>query len=487
MNRLTLAHVDLKKRLWLHGLTGLAVVFLTFYGKVVCPFIDTLTVVRVAAGLGVVWIFQIFVREWLYRWLPRRFPNTHPARQGFHGSVIAWLLSGIAASILHGTLYPGFHWASHLKLLSGYWGLGAGILSQLEYVILENHFRTLEKRGIPLGMERIARRLMEGFFLFTLVPAMMMVLMSFRFVYEGYTHRAAAFEVLFLGTIFVLAGLSVSWLYGRALRKDCDHLLQVVEDVSMGHFQVEVDLTRGDELGRVAAGIQEMAQGLAQRERIREAFGRFVNPEVAESFIKNYAQTGLEGAVKLGGKRQQVAILMADIRHFTPLSETMPPEALTGLLNSYFLEMVAAIQAHGGMVDKFIGDAVMAVFGLTPGREDFPGDAVAAALEMRQRLEQFNWGRHNLGEAPIENGIGIHLGEVVAGYIGSPDRLEFTIIGHSVNLAARIEGRSKPPNPPILFSQAMADHLGDRFTLREVETTQLKGITGTTTLYTVEV
>ncbi|MBF0621210.1 MAG: adenylate/guanylate cyclase domain-containing protein [Magnetococcales bacterium] len=464
-----------------HLLSGVAVIFLSFYGRVVCPFIDSLSLTRIMVVLGIVSILQILIKELFYYRLPGFMAKGSPARQGYYVSIVSWLAAGVLASVLHGVLYPGFHWSSHLKLLTGYWGLGAGMLAQLEYVLLEQHVRN--QLGVSTTSEKVTVRLMESFLLFTVTPVMMMVLMSFRFVYEGYTDRGAAIEVLFLGVSFVLAGMTVAWFYGRRLRKDCECLLEAVDSISSGQFQVAVDDSRPDELGRVALGVNEMAKGLAQRERIRDAFGRFVNPEVAASFLK--AQDEGNGLVQLGGQRRYVAILMSDIRSFTPLSEKMQPEALTALLNGYFSEMVAAIRNHGGMVDKFIGDAIMAVFGLSDDRKDFPTDALAAALEMRERLVQFNQKRIEQGLDPIENGIGIHVGEVVAGYIGSADRLEFTVIGHAVNIAARIEGQAKSPNPPILFSAEMAERVRGRYSVHGLQDVQLKGVSGETALFTV--
>lgn len=479
---MTLMDIPWAVRFRLHLLVGVAILFLAVYGRVVCPFIDTLSLHQILTVLGGVGVVQIVAREWLCRWFPARFlAGKGVARQGFIVAVVAWLGAGVVASVVHALLYPGFHWSSHLKLLSGYWGLGAGILAQLEYVMLERSIRGWA--GTVPTLESVTARLMESFMLFTLVPAMMMILMSFRFVFEGFTDRGAALEVLFLGGCFVLAGLCVAWLYGRALRQDCDQLLCAVASVAKGDFQVAVDTSRPDELGQVALGINEMAQGLVLRERIRDAFGRFVNPEVAASFIQAHVEG--EGAVKLGGQRRHVAILMADIRNFTALSERNAPEQLIALLNDYFSGMVAAIQAHGGMVDKFIGDAIMAVFGLAEGRDHYPEDALTAALAMRTRLAAFNRRRAIAGLPTVENGIGIHLGEVVAGYIGSADRLEYTVIGHSVNLAARIEGQTKPPNPPILFSAALAERVGDRYPVKKVGTIQLNGITGETDLFTV--
>ncbi|MBF0400031.1 MAG: adenylate/guanylate cyclase domain-containing protein [Magnetococcales bacterium] len=485
MSEITLAHIDWKSRCRLHLLTASAVLFLSFYGKVVCPFIDTLSFTRIVTGLSVVWLFQILIREWFYRRFPVPIRAVTLARHGFYLSVLTWIISGVAASALHGLLYSEFHWSSHLKLMSGYWGLGAGILSQLEYVLLEEKIRRIQTTSTTTVLEKIARRQMEGYFLFTLIPVMVMVLMSFRFVYEGYTDRNAALEVLFIGICFLVASLLVSWRYGRALKQDCIHLLEALEAVGRGEYQLTVDASRGDELGRVAGGIHEMAQGLLLRERIRDAFGRFVNPQVAEAFIHTYGDG--KKSVQMGGQYRTVAVLMADIRDFTPLSERLEPEALTTLLNSYFQVMVAAIQQHGGMVDKFIGDAVMAVFGLSEGQSNPATDAVRAALAMREGLQQLNQSFVDRQcSNQLDNGIGIHFGEVIAGYIGSQDRLEFTVIGHTVNIAARIESQTKPPNPPILFSDTVAEQLGSDFNVVKVSTVALKGISQQMALFTVK-
>ncbi|MBF0195770.1 MAG: adenylate/guanylate cyclase domain-containing protein [Magnetococcales bacterium] len=479
----TLKNVEFAVRVRLHLMTGVTVVFLSIYGKVVCPFIDTLTFGRILYVLGIIYFFQILARELLYLFFPTPALAVSTSRHGFHISVLTWLLAGVAASLLHSYLYTDFHWASHLKLLSGYWGLGAGILSQLEYVALEKHFRELKTGTQPIVNEKITNRLMESFAVFTVVPALMMVLVSFRFVFEGFTNRAAAVEVLFLGGCFVVAGLFVSWQYGQALREDCDHLTEAVNEVSEGHFEINIDTSRSDDLGKVAKGINVMAHGLLLREKIRDAFGRFVNPEVADSFIKNFSEN--DSTIKMGGKRQEVAILMADIRGFTPISESMGPEEITILINGYFSEMVAGVQMYGGMVDKFIGDAIMVVFGLSEKHPNYAKDAVLAAIEMRRRLEIFNKAQAESGNQTIENGIGIHVGEVVAGYIGSKERLEFTVIGHAVNLAARIESQTKAPNPPILFSDTVAELIAKDIDVRQVAEVNLKGVSEQTILYTV--
>ncbi|MEG3641449.1 adenylate/guanylate cyclase domain-containing protein [Magnetococcus sp. PR-3] len=469
-------------RIKLHGLAALAALFLTFYGKQVCPFIDKVTLLHLFSTLVGIFFIQVLLREWVFRTYPTPPPGQTSARHFFRLSVITWFFTGILACVVTWQVYgEAFHWSSYPKLLAGYWALGAGLLSQLEYIMVEQHLRRTTPNG--QGQERITVRLMEAFAAFTIVPALVMTLMSFRFVYEGYIDKAAAFEVLFLAICFVAAALFVSWRYGRALHRDCDALTEAVNEIAHGRFGVKVDSSRADELGIMAHGINEMGQGLVLRERIRDAFGRFVNPEVAESFIQRYAQE--ENHIQMGGERKEVTILIADLRSFTPLSESMDPEDLTELLNGYMSAMVRAIQHHGGMVDKFIGDAVLAVFGLSDQKENAPLQAVRAAQAMRAELVTFNVAQQFKDRPILENGIGIHCGEVVAGYIGSTDRLEFTVIGHNVNVTARIESLCKTPNPPILFSHPVAEAIQTDIPVREITTASLKGVTEQITLYSV--
>jgi adenylate cyclase len=220
------------------------------------------------------------------------------------------------------------------------------------------------------------------------------------------------------------------------------------------------------------------------RERIREAFGRFVSPEVAHEFIEKYAREGRQA--ELGGKKCDVVILFSDLRDFTPLSESLPPERLIDVLNGYFTEMVGAIRENGGMVDKFIGDAVLAVFGLTNpvSESETANSAVRAAVEMRRRLASYNEKLRSEG-IELKAGIGIHAGEVVAGYLGSAERMEFTVIGHNVNVAARIESQAKAPKPPLLFSAEVAKRLGPDLPVQEAGTAALKGVGEEMMLFTV--
>ncbi|MEO6576688.1 MAG: adenylate/guanylate cyclase domain-containing protein, partial [Polyangiaceae bacterium] len=193
--------------------------------------------------------------------------------------------------------------------------------------------------------------------------------------------------------------------------------------------------------------IRRILQGEREKMGIARLFGTFVSPEVSERIVREKSSTI--------GERKVVVVLFSDIRSFTALSEKLSPEELVEQLNEYFDGMVTAITKHGGTVDKFIGDAVMAVFGGVLELKDPCASAFDAAVAMRAALADLNEARRLVGRPPIENGIGMHYGEVMQGTIGSTDRKEFTVIGDAVNTASRIEGITKEHGFPILISEEL--------------------------------
>jgi adenylate cyclase len=234
--------------------------------------------------------------------------------------------------------------------------------------------------------------------------------------------------------------------FARNLRLFLDNQRSVLEAVAEGRLDVGVPVASTDEFAVIAQRTNEMIAGLRERKRVQELVGKLVSPAVAARLLSS--SDGL-----LGGSRRRVVVLFSDIRNFTTRTENANPEVLVADLNHYFTEMVDCVHRHGGIVDKFIGDGLMAIFGL----ETFDGAAdaaVAAACEMQARLQALN----SVVSEPIEIGIGLHAGEAVAGTIGAPDRLEFTFIGDVVNAAARIEGLTKNL-APLLVSSEVKDAL----------------------------
>lgn len=214
----------------------------------------------------------------------------------------------------------------------------------------------------------------------------------------------------------------------------------------------------------------------AQRLRTSGLFKRFLDPRVVADLI----QRG-EIDHRSSAEAREVTILFSDIRGFTALSETARPEDVVALLNSYFSKQVQVIFRHGGTLDKFIGDAVMAFWGAPVAHPDHARLAVAAAMEMSAALDELRAELGALGKS-LEIGIGIHTGWAVVGFIGSSDRLDYTAIGDTVNLASRIEGLTKGVGR-ILVSAATRDAVGDAFEWRDCGVHQVKGRDNAVRLY----
>lgn len=484
--QLTLTNlISPKIRLFLYLSSLSTLLFVQTYCTNVCPFIDGLFITEIVINLSIVFLFHIAFREILNHRFAKPWKNVSLPRQGYYLSIISWLLAGVVALIIHATKYTDFPIASHLKLLSSYWILGGGILAQMEYIVFEYRYKKLPHTVSEHDFsEKISRRILESFFLFTMAPTVTLVLIIARYNYEHILQQKVLIEVLYIGGLFLTTALLIALLFGRMLREDTDKIVDGVVEIEAGNFTAPINVDRSDELGEISQGINSMAQGLANRERIKEAFGKFVDPKIAETFIKEFIAD--EGRVTMGGQRRYAVILMADIRNFTELSETMPPDRLIALLNEYFVEMVAAVNDHGGLVDKFIGDAIMAVFGI-PETKDAERRAYETAVAMRERLARLNERLADKGVPRLDNGIGIHAGEVTAGYLGSEERLEFTVIGSPVNVASRIEQETKTLDRPVLFSQSFADKLPGYFKTEFVAETKLKGVTDSVRLYTMNI
>ncbi|THH37972.1 adenylate/guanylate cyclase domain-containing protein [Neolewinella litorea] len=228
-------------------------------------------------------------------------------------------------------------------------------------------------------------------------------------------------------------------------------------------------------IGRLRAALNSASLELQQ---VQKAFHRFAPRSVVEQIIRQ--------GVAVHGERQEVSIVFVDIVGFTNLAESMEAEQLVEVLNGYFESMSLAISQHRGYVSKFIGDGLMALFGTPHSNRWHALDAVWAALAMRAALKEYNESLRRRDLAPLEIGIGIHCGQVVAGVIGNQQLMEFTVIGDAVNTAARIEAQTRVHQVDILISQAVRRHLDDKFRVRELPPITVKGKREALTLFTVE-
>ena len=215
------------------------------------------------------------------------------------------------------------------------------------------------------------------------------------------------------------------------------------------------------------------------RDQQKVLLHRFAAPEVAQDLQNS--------GFALGGKRVQGSVMFSDIRSFTPLAESQPPEETIELLNTYFTLMFSAISGHGGIVSLMIGDGLMAIFGAPLPLPDHRESAVRAALEMIELVELFNLERAAAAKPQIRIGIGIASGEMVAGYAGTNDRATYTCIGDTVNLAARIEAHTKVAQRAILIDGATRGSLGERIQVEALGSVVFKGKTVPIEVYSVSV
>ncbi len=279
--------------------------------------------------------------------------------------------------------------------------------------------------------------------------------------------------VLFVAILFI-------WFFSKSISRPVRRLASASGEIARGNFNITISTRSRDELGLLTRRFGDMARGLAERERLKDTFGRFINPEIAEKAAR--------GELTLGGETKTATIFFSDIRSFTAISEKLEPFEVVEFLNDYMTRMVTCVNTTGGVVDKFIGDAVMAVWGAPVSAGSPAADAlncVRSALLMRAALIEFNKGRGGDKKPVISIGAGINTGELIAGQIGSQERMEYTVIGDAVNLASRIESLNKPLCTDILISENTRRLVGDAVLTEEMPSVSVKGKSAPVRLFAV--
>lgn len=438
-----------------HYLLGLGL--LTFYGAQVCPFIETLPVwqwaVVLAAALGLALVLRLALEPALVL----RYGAHQRAKRQFWLDFLIMALAGTVVTVIDMAAF-GFPMESGLKVLLGctclgfFMGLDTALCREREAVLAGDYANgPFALAGPPSSLTRKFALAATAAVCFASLIVALVVIKDFTWLHEtgqamplGMMVRAVGAEIGFVGAALLGLTLRVIWSYSRNLRL----LFEMETDVlsAVGHDDLErmVPVVTDDEFGAVAEHTNRMIDGLREKRRIRSTLGKVVDEAVVDRLLAADAASGL------GGARRELAILVSDVRGFTTRTENSDPETLVADLNRYFTRMVEVVRAHGGVVDKFIGDGLLAVFGLD--EEGCACDAaVAAARDMLGGLDQVN---AQLAE-PMRIGIGIHKGPVISGLIGSPERLEFTVIGDAVNTAARLESLTKELDVAI----AISDHV----------------------------
>lgn len=336
------------------------------------------------------------------------------------------------------------------------------------YLLTERVLRSAAVRALADGMPEelvvpgVAIRSVLAWGLGTALPLVGLVAIGIAELADGTPATASelAVAMVVLGAIGLVVGLLAVTLAARATAAPVDAVRTAMARVRGGDFSARVPVYDGTQVGLLQDGFNDMAEGLAQRERIREAFGTYVDPDVADQVMHR--------GVNLDSREVEVTVVFVDVRGFTRDAERRPARDVVERLNRLFETIVPIVHRHGGRVDKFVGDGLMAVFGAPRELDDHADRAVQAALEIERAV-----GAGRAGD--IEIGVGVSTGPVIAGNIGAPDRLEFSVIGDAVNVAARVEAATRETGDTVLLTEATADALSAAVPLVERRGVGLRG------------
>ncbi|MEV7395989.1 adenylate/guanylate cyclase domain-containing protein [Aeromicrobium sp. NPDC092404] len=330
-------------------------------------------------------------------------------------------------------------------------GIAGVVVSAIAYLLTEFALRPVAARALAgrsstdrLGAG-VQRRMIVFWSLGTGAPVLGLVVAAVvALTIEEASVTRLAFVVAGLAAVVLVFGLMVTVLNARAVVGPIKAVQGALTKVGEGDFDVEVRVDDGTELGLLQAGFNEMVTGLREREQIRDLFGRHVGQAVAKA--------ATSGEVELGGETRIVSVLMIDLIGSTSYAENRPPSEVVGMLNRFFEVVVEEVDRRDGLVNKFMGDAVLAIFGAPVDLDDHASAALASARVIAERLQT---------ELPeVGAGIGVSTGPAVAGNVGHRSRFEYTVIGDAVNAAARLTELAKEVEGRVLVAAASVSEAG---------------------------
>jgi class 3 adenylate cyclase len=360
----------------------------------------------------------------------------------------------VADFIAISIIIPVFYFTYTYFVVSDYL---AGLCS----FIFERYGRTLE-----LFFGSYALKLLVALLVISIAPLAAVVVDLFS--YSGDRLRA---EIL-VDVSSAIIGVAISaYFIGRSLLKPFGLLSRAMLKVAEGDLEVRVPVTSNDEVGALTGRFNAMIEGLREREQLRETFGRYVDESVAATILRRQGE-GARQSGRMEGETGEATILFSDIAGFTTIAEYLSPAELVGALNDYLETVLAPIREHGGVVHTFIGDGLFASFGMPLACEGHAPAAVRAAIDIQRAVGNRTFG--NQGVA-LATRIGISTGPVIGGDIGAGKRMNFTLLGDTVNLAARLEELNKQHGTRILVSQSTRDACGELFLFEPLGQVAVRG------------
>jgi adenylate cyclase len=379
-----------------------------------------------------------------------------------------WVPVGIAIvpTCVWAVVVLDLDWPAFFPLFAGSM-VALGYSAILHYLILEAGMRPVlldvnatgegPRLRTPTSAVPLRLRLMTALPLINIITGLVVAALTS----EGGGGAALGADVLIAVGVATTISLELTVLFAKSIVRPIGDLQRATEAVREGRYDVAVPVTTGDELGELAASFNQMVDGLAERERLREAFGTYLDKSVAEYILS-------EGFSE-EGEEVEVSILFCDVRDFTTFAAQADAKDVVMRLNALFAVVVPIVNRHGGHVDKFVGDGLLAMFGAPEPFPDHADRAVRAACEMASVVNSDD-------EPGFRIGVGVNTGRVVAGSIGGAGRLNFSVIGDAVNVASRVESATRELDQDVLITEATARELSDDIEVTDCGEHELKGL-----------
>jgi adenylate cyclase len=406
-------------------------------------------------------------------------------------SAASWSLAGVF--YFPYLLWVGVPLSETWRTFVGIVLVGGPITSALAFLLSESHWRQEIPVFFPYGhIERagalrvpIRVRLAGTFLITSVMPLVLMLMADFTLVRRLGPAISGDVQTLLRTQLFIVAvtgvtSVAMAFLVARFINRPVQALRTAMAQVATGDLAARVPVRSTDELGELNEHFNAMVVDLREAERLREIFGRYVS--------KGVARDALERGNALGGEVVRATAMFIDLRGFTALTERTEPARVVEVLNEYYAIVERVCERHGGVITQFLGDGVVVVFGapLHP-QHDHAVQAVRAAIALERALAERNGTKSGL---PLEAGIGICTGDMIAGNVGAGDRITYTIVGDAVNQAARLQVKTRELGTAILLTESTRQALGsaaDGISLRPRGAVALKGIAAPVEIYSVDI
>lgn len=406
----------------------------------------------VATQIGAVWgrISLSAYEQWL---IEDRHPTPREVRRTLGAprrltviQITMWAVAAVGFTVVNGVIEPSLIARIAMTVVGG--GLTTAALT---FLLAERITRPVVTRALEHDPEParhaagVTSRMLLSWTMGTAIPIFGILAAGTGFFITGEgTRTQLAIAMVALGGTALIVGFTITLLGARSVAGPVRSVREAMARVAEGDLDVTVAVDSSTEVGRLQSGFNRMATGLREREHLRDLFGQHVGTDVA--------RTALERGIDLRGETRQATVLFVDVVASTGLAERLPPREVLSLLNRLFTVVIEVVDAHHGWISKFVGDAAMAVFGVPEWIDDHPGAALAAARQLAVELDR---------RVPeLDFGIGVATGTVVAGHLGDRRRYEYTIIGDTVNIAARLTDVAKGTPRRVFAQRAAVDAAG---------------------------